>query len=97
MATGPLGLKPSEFWDMTIAEFMEMADGYKWRRELQVNDLHYHAWLNAALTMWVKELPKFEDLTGKPVEKQEQTDDQMLANVKLLNAAFGGKVIEVCD
>ena len=82
---------------MTIAEFMEIADGYKWRREQQFDDLVFHAWFNAKLTMWVKELPSLDSLIKCDNEPKEQTDDQMLANVKLLNAAFGGKVIEVCD
>ncbi len=60
---------------------------------MQRNDLISHAWLNAKLT-WAKDIPPLQDLLNAE-PKKEQTDEQMLAVVKLLNAAFGGKVVEV--
>jgi len=86
-------LKPSEFWELTFAEFSEMCEGYKWRREQQLNDLISHAWHTARLTMWTKEFPKLETLLIRRNSKP-QTAEDMLAVVKILNAAFGGVVVE---
>lgn len=40
--------------------------------------------------VWAKKVPKFEELLGKP--KKPKSPEQMLEEVKKLNAMFGGTV-----
>lgn len=44
--------------------------------------------------VWAKNVPieKILEDMGTKKEKKEMTDEQMLAQVKMLNAMFGGKV-----
>lgn len=86
-----LELTPSEFWELTPAEFYAMAEGFAKRKRNRNNELIYLAWNTAALTR-VEKMPDLKDLyEAEP--KKEQTDEDMLAVVKSLNAAFGGEVV----
>ena len=44
--------------------------------------------------MRAKKLPKLETMLADVRRRKAQTPEQMLAMVKMLNAAFGGRVIE---
>jgi len=57
-----------------------------------MNELMYHAWHVAAMSR-VNKLPSLKSLMQ--TEKCEQSDEDMFAMVKILNAAFGGEVIYV--
>jgi hypothetical protein len=89
-----LELKPFEFWELTPAEFYEMAEGYNKRHIKRSNELITLAWNTAALVR-TKEMPELESILISDVIKEAQTDDEMLSIVKMLNAAFGGEVVEV--
>lgn len=94
-------MKPKDFWELTPAEFAIIADGYIRVAQTQAKEKAKNiislAWYTEALAR-TKELPKLKGLLEKldaPDEpKQPQTQDQMMAMCKLLNAAYGGTVIE---
>ena len=95
LAVGELQLKPYEFWELTLAEFADIIDGYVRMQKRRTNELLYTAWHTAVLSR-MKDIPSLksilQDTETKP--KHEQTGDEMLAMCKLLNAAFGGEVVE---
>ena len=91
-----LGLGEDEFWALTIRELNALLERYK----------SEHDWLNyrAALICSVlantardpkrKPRPFIPDDFMPKKERKQQTAKQMLTTVKMLNAAFGGNVIE---
>jgi len=99
-----IGIPLSEFYKMTPKEFYVYVDGFNRRKEIEVEDykikfeLEQKALIHQAYLIsrwvWTKNLPIekiLEDMgTGK--EKKVMTDEQMLAQVKVLNALFGGEV-----
>jgi hypothetical protein len=87
-------LKPAEFWELTPAEFYEMAEGHNKRRIMRTNELITLAW-NTAAMLRIKEMPELKNILISDVVKESQTDDEMLSIVKMLNTAFGGEVLEI--
>lgn len=91
-------LKPSEFWALTFAEFDAMAKGYNRRQINRRNELMFAAWHTAAIARQ-KTLPELDDLLidpdKKPEPKKEQTDADMLNMCRMLNAMYGGEVVEI--
>ena len=53
----------------------------------------YTAWHTAVLSR-MKDIPPLRKLLQDEDEKHEQTDDEMMHMAKMLNAAFGGEVVE---
>jgi hypothetical protein len=49
------------------------------------------AWLTAKLVT-AKNIPKLEELLNQKKKKEKMTDEQMLTQIKTLNAMFGGVV-----
>ena len=86
-------MQPCEFWVLTYAEFSEMVKGYNRIQRDKMNDSICQAWHTAYLYR-VNKMPSLESLLLKNEPKKEQTSDEMLATVKMLNAAFGGKTEE---
>lgn len=94
-------MKPKEFWELTPAEFAVIAEGYIRVSQAQAKEkmksIISLAWYTEALAR-TKKLPGLKtmlsklDSTGKP--KQTQTSEQMMTMCKLLNAAYGGTVVE---
>ena len=95
-AVGKLGLKPDEFWLLTPAEFFIMFDGWQENQKEKFSELISLAWYTAAFSRQEK-LPPLKGLLQQlenTQQHQKQTDEEMLAMVKVLNAAFGGEVVE---
>ena len=88
-----MGLKPDEFWKLTQAELLVMAEGYTKKKKQQAKEMIYLAWHVAALNR-AKELPSLDSLLRDSEPEKPQTDEQMMAMCKLMNAALGGKVVE---
>jgi hypothetical protein len=96
IAVGELGLNPQEFWDLTYAEFAQLVEGYSCRRQERVNELIYLAWHIEAFHRQPGKLPDLNSLLHEPSKPQkQQTEEEMLAMAKMLNAAFGGEVVEI--
>jgi hypothetical protein len=93
---GELGLLPREFWALTYSEFAAMAAGYARAQKRRTNELVYLAWHVAALSRQTR-LPELSSLLQAEDEtrKREQTPDEMLTMVRMLNAAMGGVEVEV--
>lgn len=90
-----LGLNQEELLDLTLREYKALSDRYK-------NEQDWLNWRMAMLCAVEVNMHRDPKKT-KPVSPQDfmpkakakvQTPEQMLANVKLLNSAYGGKVIE---
>lgn len=89
-------MQPDQFWLLTFSEFETMMDGYMRRRKEQINDLLYQAW-HTAVFYRCKEMPKLDSIMigdEKPAKKR-QTDEEMMAKARLLNALFGGTEVTV--
>ena len=89
-----MGLKPCEFWALTYAEFVEMLDGYNRVYTRKINDMLYHAWHVAAL-LRQERLPSLESIQIRDEKEHRQTDDEIMANCRRLNAMLGGIETEV--
>lgn len=87
------GIKPNEFWEITPRELSNYVQGFVIKSEMENDRAILNAWLGAGLHRQ-KRLPKLQDLIKKTEKKQKQSNEQMLAMVKALNSAFGGKVVE---
>ena len=72
-----------------------MAKGFNRRQINRRNELMFAAWHTAAIARQ-KTLPDLDDLLidDKPAPHKEQTDDDMLNMCKMLNAMYGGEVVE---
>lgn len=88
-----MGLTPDQFWELTPAEFYYMVDGHGRKQKRHRNEILYGAWYTAML-MRQEKIPPLSELMQDMEPKEPQTDDDMLAMVKVLNAAFGGEVVE---
>ncbi len=101
-----IGIPLSEFYKMTPKEFYVYVDGFNRRKEIEVEDykikfeLEQKALIHQAYLIsrwvWTKNLPieKILNELGTSKDKKEMTDEQMLAQAKVLNALFGGEVKE---
>jgi len=71
-----------------------MVDGYRRKQKRRANEIIQVSWYTAVLSRQ-KEIPPLSQLLqDEDSPKHEQTDDEMLAMCKMLNAAFGGTVVE---
>ncbi|MEK5449560.1 hypothetical protein [Paenibacillus sp. FSL R7-0331] len=74
---------------MTPHELNLHIESYNKRRSANSEELLINAYLNA---YWhrIKRMPSLKEVLKKTQQQPQQTDEQMLAMVKNLNAAFGG-------
>jgi len=87
-------MKPSEFWPLTYAELIYMLRGYNRRQINRRNELIFVAW-HAEMFARQKSLPALSSMiTDDEPQTKVQTDDEMMTMCKILNAAFGGEVVE---
>lgn len=67
-----------------------MAEGYNKRNLKRKNEFIELAW-NTAYLSRVKEMPELKSILIKDFKPaRQQTDEEMMAMARLLNAAFGG-------
>lgn len=85
-AYGPLGLKPSEFWSLTLKEFTEMVDGYKLKDDLEWRKVaQLAAWVTAP---HMKRPVTAEKLLKKQAEKKKTTQEKSKELIAELEAEF---------
>lgn len=98
-----IGINISEFWELTPCELSIAVRGYSMRKQKEAEEYQakfknerelaiYQAYL-ISRWVWQKRVNIEEILKDKPRKSKEMTDDQMLAQAKLLNRMFGGEVI----
>lgn len=85
-----IGISISEFWDITPFELNLLAKGYAKRKEAEQKESIYQAYL-ISRWVWQKKI-NIEKILETKKESKVMTDDEMLAQVKALNALFGGSV-----
>lgn len=87
-----IGVMPCDFWPMTPAELTYLIKAYNKRMKHEQEERITLTYLGA---YWqrVKKMPKLTDVLGKQnEEKKKQTPEQMLAQIKKINAALGGNI-----
>ena len=88
-----LNLEEEEFWALTIKEFNALVERYNNNQEW----LNHRTALICSVLANIWRDPKRKQQPFRPadfmpeVESRQQTPKQILATVKVLNAAFGGK------
>lgn len=99
-----IGISISEFWKMTPSELNIYANAYAENQKREFKQKLSLEYYNAAWTIqWLgnknqhpKPLEEILDNIGTKTEKKIMTDEQMLAQVKVLNRLFGGEV-NICN
>lgn len=88
-----LGYSQNDFWRLTPKQLTICFKAASIRLLRERDERTYQTWLGGVLEHGQKNYPKLETLlsTHKP---KPQTQDQMLAIVKAMNAAMGGDFIE---
>lgn len=89
----------TEFWEITPYELSLQAKSYYKRKVAESEERVTLAYTNALWTIqWLgdkKDHPKpLNEMLGVKEEKKVMSDKQMLAQVKQLNALFGGSEVE---
>lgn len=89
-------MSPDDFWDLTYAEFYNICEAYKRKHTRHNNELISLAWYTATLSRKEK-IPSLESILQNEDtnERRQQTDEEMMAMCKILNAAYGGEVVEI--
>lgn len=88
MAFGPLNLKPGEFWPLTPGEFLELLDGYKWRKEQEDRRLVELAWMTAYLHR-VRKMPSLSRLLkNKKAEPKKLSQEERRREWEALRKKF---------
>lgn len=89
-----IGLSLREFWELTPFEFSLLVDAYIQKFEQEAEEKIILTYANALWTaQWLfgkTKPPKLEKLLNK--KRKKMTPEEMLAEVKRLNAMFGGKI-----
>lgn len=92
-------MSPADFWELTPREFRLYAEGYFDEYEFRQNEAISIAYMTALWTcQWTsttqfKHAPdSLEKILGASTKQKEMTDDEMLNQVKALNAMMGGEV-----
>ena len=89
-------MRPSEFWALTHAEFFDMHDYYVKSLRRDRNRLVFTAWHVAALERQ-KTLPSLDSVLvdeDPTVEVKQQSVEDMMGVVRMINAAWGGEEVE---
>jgi hypothetical protein len=82
---------PEQFWKLTLIEFIDLVEGYKWRNERQ--------WERTAqLAVWTSQKLRknvtAKKLIGKEAKKKKTTPDETKAVLLDLTERFGGSLGE---
>ena len=78
---------PDQFWSLTLTEFLDLIEGYKWRNERE--------WERTAqLAVWTSQKLKknvtAKKLIGKESKKKKTTPEETKAVLTDLTNRFGG-------
>lgn len=96
-----VGISISEFWEMTPYELNLYAETYFEKQKQDYKDKISLEYYNAMWTIqWLgkrsqQPKPLNEILDNLYKEKKIMTDEEMLEQVKMLNAIFGGELKEI--
>lgn len=85
-----IGLSILEFWELTPFEFELYVNSYTEKNKQDQEDKLVMTWLGA---YWqrVEKMPSLKKVLGK--ENKQPTAEEMLEEIKKMNASIGGKVV----
>lgn len=86
-----VGMSISEFWEVTPFELSLVVKGFNERQKANQKENVYQAYL-ISRWVWQKKVD-IEKILEIKKEKKVMSSDQMLAQVKQLNALFGGSEV----
>jgi hypothetical protein len=86
LLSAQIGIRPSEFWEMTYAEFSICVDAYSNNQKIQMQGMIIQAYLTASLSR-TKKLPNLEDLLE---DTEENSDEKLYKKVQELQQKMGG-------
>ncbi len=92
-----MGLSPEDFYSRTVYELTVMLKGQNKKKIHDKNKLTYVAYY-VALFNRQKKLPSLSDVLddeNRTEEKKEQTPEEILSIIKVLNAALGGDEVQI--
>lgn len=98
-----IGISVSEFWELTPYELRIAIRGFTKRKNAEAEEYKaklknesdlaiYQAYL-ISRWVWAKEVD-IDKILGTKEENKDMTNEQMLAQVKMLNRMFGGEEVE---
>lgn len=87
-----IGMSISEFWEVTPFELSLMVKGFNTRQQATHKENIFQAYL-ISRWVWAKKID-IEKILEIKKEKKVMSSEQMLAQVKQLNALFGGSEVE---
>ena len=91
-----IGLSPIEFWGLTPYELFLLIEAHKQKTEQEAEEKITLAYINAFWTaqfaVGKKKPPRLEEIIKKKAKPKKMSPEEMLAQVKALNAMFGGKI-----
>ena len=92
-----IGCSPLDFWELTPYELGLMIRFHNEKMERESEEKITLAWLSARWTIqWLGKKsnhpPTLKELLNKNSKPKIMTDEEMLKQVKQLNALFGGEV-----
>lgn len=90
-----MGISIKEFEEMTPYQLNLIITNYADRENEKFESMILETYLTAAWTsrwVWSKKIPKYEKIMSEIIKEEKQNNEQMLEQVKKLNAMFGGKV-----
>lgn len=86
-----MGIDPGTFWGLEPAEFRILQAAYLEKKKHEHEHEISMVYLGAVLHR-MKRMPSLKSLLKPVEEKRKKTAEDMLAVVKQLNQAFGGRV-----
>lgn len=102
-----IGINTAEFWEMTPYELKISTRGYAERKKREMEEyqskleneriLGVRQALLISRWVWQKKITEEEireEMGLEKPKKEEMTDEQMLAQVRMLNKMFGGEEIK---
>lgn len=88
-------MMPDKFWRLTYNELRDIVKGHRHRTTEEINKIIIGAWKTAYFTRVPTLDPMESYLIPEETKPPIQTDDDIMARCRLLNAALGGKEVEV--
>lgn len=86
LAFGPLNLMPQQFWELTLTEFKDLIEGYKWRDKREWEKI-------AQLAVWTSQKLKkgttAKKLLGTSNERKKTTAEESRNQVSELVTRLG--------
>jgi hypothetical protein len=91
-----IGVTPEQFYDMTPFELSCYTDAFNIKQDEKRQEIIVLAYTTAALTR-VEKMPSLQsmlDAKDSPEEKPSASEEEIVAELRRMNAVMGGDIIE---